>query len=170
MKNGTSFLFFFIYIYILIENSIKPLNPTRNTSLLSTGSSSRKNNACSSSSSIIALSAIHDLAREILHIKRTEADILQRSTTTRMKEMTFLEKSASKSKATTSASISSSAQSSSSGVVGLPLFAFLTAVRRSLEAWLTEVTIETDTVTPLPPHSLLPLLPVLTNRRTPSHA
>ncbi|RPB13613.1 midasin, partial [Morchella conica CCBAS932] len=125
-----------------------PLNPIRNTSLLSTGI--RKNNA-SSSSAITTLSAIHDLAREILHIKRTEADILQRSTTTRMKEMTFLEKSASKSKAS---SAISSAQSASSGVVGLPLFAFLTTVRRSLEAWLTEVTIETDTV-----HSPLPLLP-----------
>lgn len=167
MKNGTSFLFH-LYICILIENSIKPLNPIRNTSLLSTGI--RKNNA-SSSSAITTLSAIHDLAREILHIKRTEADILQRSTTTRMKEMTFLEKSASKSKAS---SAISSAQSASSGVVGLPLFAFLTTVRRSLEAWLTEVTIETDTVhSPLPllPSHLFPfLLPVLTSRRTPSHA
>ncbi|KAI5852686.1 P-loop containing nucleoside triphosphate hydrolase protein, partial [Morchella snyderi] len=120
---------FHLFLYIYTDrNSIKPLNPIRNTSLLSTGS--RKNN----SSAIIALSAIHDLAREILHIKLTEADILQRSTTTRMKEMTFLEKSASKSKASSSIS----AQSASSRVVGLPLFAFLTAVRRSLEAWLTE--------------------------------
>lgn len=62
-------------------------------------------------------------------IKDMEEDILQRSTTTRMKEMTFLERSALKSRASTP---------SFGGSVGLPLFGFLTAVRQSLEHWLNE--------------------------------
>lgn len=96
----------------------------RNTSLLSPGV--RKKYELEET--VAVLNRIYECAREVWRIKKVEDDILQRSTTTRMKEMTFLEKSASKNKSTPGFG----------GSVGLPLFDFLSVVRRSLEHWLSE--------------------------------
>lgn len=124
------------------------INPMRNTSLLSPGV--RKKYELEES--VAVLNRIYECTREVWGIKRVEEDILQRSTTTRMKEMTFLEKSASKNKSTPGFG----------GSVGLPLFGFLSAVRRSLEHWLNEdVSTQTSMVCSITP--LFPLWPSSTD-------
>lgn len=120
----------------------------RNTSLLSPGV--RKKYELEET--VAVLNRIYECAREVWRIKKVEEDILQRSTTTRMKEMTFLEKSASKNKSTPGFG----------GSVGLPLFDFLSVVRRSLEHWLSEdvstLTNMVGSITPLFPCGLRVLI------------
>lgn len=118
------------------------INPMRNTSLLSPVTKKHE-----LEETVAVLNRIYECTREVWEIKKVEEDILQRSTTTRMKEMTFLEKSASKNKSAPGFG----------GSVGLPLFGFLSVVRRSLEQWLNEdVSTQTSMVcfiTPLFPFS-----------------
>lgn len=109
------------------------INPIRNTSLLSSGTKKKYK----LDEVVAVLNRVYECSREVLIIKKVEEDILQRSTTTRMKEMTFLEKSASRNKS----------NPGFRGSVGLPLFGFLSVVRRSLERWLNEdISIQTNMV------------------------
>lgn len=118
------------------------IDPMRNTSLLSPGTKKKYE----LEETVAVLNRIYECTREVWRIKKVEEDILQRSATTRMKEMTFLEKSASKNQSAPGFR----------GSVGLPLFGFLSLVRRSLERWLNEdVSMQTNMVCPIAP--LFPL-------------
>lgn len=100
------------------------INPICNKSLLSPSTKEKYELG----EAVAVLNQIYECTREVFGIRKAEEDILQRSTTTRMKEMTFLEKSASKNQSAPGFG----------GSVGLPLFGFLSVVRRSLERWLGE--------------------------------
>lgn len=118
------------------------IDPMRNTSLLSPGTKKKYE----LEETVAVLNRIYECTREVWRIKKVEESILQRSATTRMKEMTFLEKSASKNQSAPGFG----------GSIGLPLFGFLSVVRRSLERWLNEdASMQTNMVC-----SIAPLFPL----------
>ncbi|KAL7273036.1 AAA ATPase midasin [Rhizina undulata] len=106
---------------LCLETSYKeaqPMNPIRNTSLLSPAPNKHEIDP-------VPLANLYESAREIFLMRKVEEGILQRSTATRLAEMTFLERSASKNR-----------MAGFGGSVGLPLFGFLSNIRAVLEEWL----------------------------------
>jgi hypothetical protein len=92
----------------------QPLVPIRNNSLFY-----EEGNAA-------ILTLFYDVAREILAIERTEEGVLQKSTTVKLAEMNFLERSAFR---------RSKKMPAFGGSVGVQLFEFLTCIRKALEQW-----------------------------------
>lgn len=92
----------------------QPLVPIRNSSLFY-----EEGNA-----SILTL--FYDVAREILAIERTEEGVIQKSTTVKLAEMNFLERSAFR---------RGKKMPAFGGSVGVQLFEFLTCIRKALEQW-----------------------------------
>ncbi|KAA8897801.1 hypothetical protein FN846DRAFT_910245 [Sphaerosporella brunnea] len=81
----------------------------------------------------VALSEYYDVARDILDIHGVEEGILQKSTAVKFAEMNFLERSASR---------RGKKMPAFGGTVGVQLFEFLANLRKILEQWLNDSSVQ----------------------------